>query len=150
MLQFSLIDGAFVAAISFLVWQYEQRKQVVSGKTDSAAKEKTRTDSRKGGGADPLLTNAMELELIKRSVRLPDRSEPPYSTDPSAYHAELKTLLDGSSALSQSLQPTDPKKFDIAVPDSARTTGHIIMDMVQFQRPRVEPLPPPPCEHMDF
>lgn len=150
MLAFSLVDAAFVAAISFLVWQYEQRKKVVSGDTSVAQVAKERRQIQYGGGAEPYLSDAMELELIKRSVQIPNRAEPPYNVDPAAYHAELKKLLDESSALSQSLQPTDAKKFDIAVPDSARTTGHVLLDMVQFKRSRMEPQPPPPIEHSDF
>jgi len=150
MLAFSIVDAAFVAAISFLVWQYEQRKKVVAGDTTVVAKAEQRQEIQFGGGAEPYMSDQMELELIKRSVMIPCRSEEPYRTDPAAYHAELKRLLDSTSVLSQSLQPTNPNKFDIAVPDSARTIGHVLLDMVQFKRSRVEALPPPQVEHLDF
>lgn len=149
MLGFTLLDAAFVAAISFVVWQYEQRNKVVTGDTSSVAVAKERRQFQSGGGVEPLLTDAMELELIKRSVKLPDRSCAEFATDPAQYQATLKQLMDASTARSASLQPTDPKKFEIAVPDSARTIGHTLLDMVQFRRPRVDPQPPPPVEHFD-
>lgn len=149
MLGFTLLDAAFVAAISFIVWQYEQRSKVVTGDTSSVEVAKERRQFQFGGGVEPLLTDAMELELIKRSVALPDRSDPEFVTDPAEYQAKLKQLIDSSAARSASLQPTDPKKFDVAVPDSARTIGHTLLDMVQFKRLRADPQPPPPVEHFD-
>lgn len=152
MFAFSVIDAAFVAAISFIMWQYEQRAEVKTGQKGGSeiAAEKEDKQVRDYGGVEPYLVDALELELIKRSVPLPDRSLLKYVSDPSAYYADLQILLANSQGRSQSLQPTSDKKMDIAVPDSARTIGHTIMDMVQFNEPRLYPTAPPPVEQFDF
>lgn len=147
MLAFSIVDAALVAAVSFLIWQYEQRKSIGTGDTSAVGAAQTKKDIVMGGGAEPMLTDAMEFELIKRSVALPSRAD--YGDDAAGYHAALKQMLDKTSALSASFAPTNPKKFDVAVPDSARTIGHTLLDMLAFKRPRLAAAPPPPIEHQD-
>ena len=144
----TFLELAFVAAISSLWFWYEDKSTSVQAAPDVVAKAETKRETQRGGGADPLLCDAMEFELLSRKVQLPSKLDNP--TDPAAYHSELRLLLDKTAHLAPPYEATGPEKFTIAVPDSAREIGHVLMDMASFNRLKESPLPPQSCEQMDF
>lgn len=143
---FSLLEIAAVAILSFFMVKGGNRVEQATDEQRAAVVEQERVNVTRGGGSDPIVTNAKEMELVSRGVQLPSRGS--YVNDPASYEAELNARLIESAGSALAYTPTGPKKFEVAVPIPG-ASGTTMLDMINFERPKETALPPPEIEHWD-
>lgn len=129
-MEFSSSELAVILAGLFVYFGWVvggEGKEVVDVDEDRKRREK-----RRGALSDGRNLRAKELELVHRSVPLPERKE----TDPALYDADLDLLLKQTENSTAVMRPLNGNRFEPRELSNARTAGKVLMDITYFTRRR--------------